>query len=201
MLYKKRPHISLGLLESNCFPVSLKGPQSVLWVSETLGWHTQHRGSSVSPQGHPGPLGREQGLGGLLTLHLISSVSSKLMRTSRPPTSRMASWHVCWAKLKSLMEHRAITVAVWLPPWNKNENTAPMNKWIKRQRKELKRRLETRGHSVSPPSLYWYLSLTMPAGVHLWQLNTSGEKWFDMEWHWLGLLRCLWPETIDNDLS
>ena len=51
------------------------------------------------------------------TLHLTSSVSSKLMRTSSPPTSRMASWHVSWARLKSLIEHKAMMVAVWFPPW------------------------------------------------------------------------------------
>ena len=55
--------------------------------------------------------------GCLHTLHLTSSVSSKLMRTSSPPTSRMASWHVSWARLKSLIEHKAMMVAVWLPPW------------------------------------------------------------------------------------
>lgn len=52
-----------------------------------------------------------------LTLQRISSVSSRLIRTSRPPTSLIASWQVSCAKLKSRMEHSAMTVAVWLPPW------------------------------------------------------------------------------------
>jgi len=52
-----------------------------------------------------------------LTLHLFSSVSSRLIRTSKPPTSRIASWQVSWAKLKSRIEHRAMIVAVWFPPF------------------------------------------------------------------------------------
>lgn len=54
--------------------------------------------------------------GKVLTLHLTSSVSSRFIKTSSPPTSLIASWQVSWAKLKSFMEHKAITVAVWLPP-------------------------------------------------------------------------------------
>lgn len=51
------------------------------------------------------------------TLHLISSVSSRLISTSSPPTSRIASWHVSCPRLKSLIAHNAIIVAVWFPPW------------------------------------------------------------------------------------
>lgn len=75
------------------------------------------------PAGHPGPA-----LASLLTLHLTSSVSSKLMRTSRPPTSQMASWHVSCIKLKSIMAHRVSTVAVWSPPCNKNAKHERMKK-------------------------------------------------------------------------
>lgn len=50
-----------------------------------------------------------------ITLHLISSVSSRLISTSSPPTSLMASWHVSCKRLKSRMAHRAIMVAVWFP--------------------------------------------------------------------------------------
>ena len=57
----------------------------------------------------------------ILTLHLIALVSSRLIRTSKPPTSLIASWQVSWARLKSLMAHRAITVAVWLPPYKQQQ--------------------------------------------------------------------------------
>ena len=54
----------------------------------------------------------------MITLHLISSVSSRLISTSSPPTSLMANWHVSCRRLKSLMAHRAIMVAVWFPLYN-----------------------------------------------------------------------------------
>lgn len=55
----------------------------------------------------------------LCTLHLISSVSSRLISTSSPPTSLMANWQVsCW-RLKSLIAHRAMIVAVWFPLYRK----------------------------------------------------------------------------------
>ena len=55
---------------------------------------------------------------GFITLHLISLVSSRFISTSSPPTSLMASWQVsCW-RLKSLIAHSAMIVAVWLPLCN-----------------------------------------------------------------------------------
>lgn len=52
-------------------------------------------------------------------LHLTSSVSSRLISKSRPPESRIASWQASSLRSKSSREHRAITVAVWLPPCRK----------------------------------------------------------------------------------
>jgi hypothetical protein len=49
-------------------------------------------------------------------LQSISSVSSRLTSTSRPPTSRIADWHVSTDKLKSRIDDNAITVAVGFPP-------------------------------------------------------------------------------------
>lgn len=45
-----------------------------------------------------------------------SLVSSRLIRRSSPPESRMASWHASWLRSNSIRAQRAITVAVWLPP-------------------------------------------------------------------------------------
>ena len=50
------------------------------------------------------------------TLQPISSVSSKLIRISKPPTSRMTNWHISTDKLKSRMEDNAMTVTVGLSP-------------------------------------------------------------------------------------
>ena len=52
----------------------------------------------------------------VITLHFMSSVSRRLMSTSRPPTSRMANCEASCDKLKSRMLHKAMMVAVWLPP-------------------------------------------------------------------------------------
>lgn len=51
------------------------------------------------------------------TLHLLSLVSKRLIKTSNPPTSRIANWHVSWERLKSRIAHKAMTVAVWFPPY------------------------------------------------------------------------------------
>ena len=98
-------------------------------------------------------------------LHFISSVSNKLIKTSRPPTSLIANWQASCDKLKSLMLHSAIMVAVWLPPFRYLTSfcicqySDGKSDWSWRPRSASSSSSSLSGLLSPDVSLYWMLSL------------------------------------------